>query len=286
MQKLKPAQPLPVDIDEQHSVLSYHVTAADLPWHFHDAIEVLVLFEGYGTRFVGDSLEAFGPGELVILPPGLQHLWAPASLDAQWESAVFMFREDSCGHGFFNIPEMQAERNLLNRCSRGLLFNSVENRAERESLARALLLAQKSDRIIVLLQLLRLLSTDSHRPLASPVFDAQRTTDDARLPQVLEWLAQHYTEEISLDKISKRFHIHRTSFSRWFKQATGYTFSFWLNNLRVQQAGALLLHSDKSITDICFDCGFSTISHFNKQFLTIKKMSPRAYKKVNRSKPS
>jgi AraC-like DNA-binding protein len=69
------------------------------------------------------------------------------------------------------------------------------------------------------------------------------------------------------------------SFSRFFRRATNRTFRAFLNQVRVGHASQLLLETDRSVADVCFDSGFSNLSNFNRQFLRLRKVSPRDYRR-------
>ena len=56
------------------------------------------------------------------------------------------------------------------------------------------------------------------------------------------------------------------AFCRYFKKATGKTFTKLVNEYRIVHATKLLQENQTSITDICFECGFNNFSHFNKLF--------------------
>jgi AraC-like DNA-binding protein len=69
------------------------------------------------------------------------------------------------------------------------------------------------------------------------------------------------------------------SFSRFFRRATNKTFRAFLNEVRIGHASRLLLESDQSVAEICYDSGFGNLSNFNRQFLKLRKVSPRDYRK-------
>ena len=65
-------------------------------------------------------------------------------------------------------------------------------------------------------------------------------------------------------------YLTESNFCKFFKKATGKTYSDYLNELRINEACRLLVQSDKSIIQISFDCGFETLSYFNRVFLNKK----------------
>ena len=69
------------------------------------------------------------------------------------------------------------------------------------------------------------------------------------------------------------------AFCRYFKKATGKTFTKLVNEYRVVHATKLLSESNMSITDICYECGFNNFSHFNKLFKEITSKNASSYRK-------
>jgi len=69
------------------------------------------------------------------------------------------------------------------------------------------------------------------------------------------------------------------SFSRFFRRATNRTFRGFLNQVRIGHACRLLLETDRTVTEICYESGFSNLSNFNRQFLRLRRATPRDYRR-------
>jgi AraC-like DNA-binding protein len=68
-------------------------------------------------------------------------------------------------------------------------------------------------------------------------------------------------------------------FSRFFRRATGNTFTDFVNHVRINRACQFLMESDRQITNIAYDVGFNNIANFNRRFLDIKGMTPREFRR-------
>ena len=68
-------------------------------------------------------------------------------------------------------------------------------------------------------------------------------------------------------------------FSRFFRRATGNTFTDFVNHVRINRACQLLMESDRLINHIGYEVGFNNIANFNRRFLDIKGMTPSEYRK-------
>lgn len=127
----------------------------DPNWHFHPHYQLFLAEAGTGTRFIGDSIKPFGPGDLVFLGPNLPHLWrsdqayfakpnrsttnplnkpgfrSPMSQPLVARGIVVYFSEHFLGKDFFAKQEMTALRHLFDHARRGLEWTgSSRDRAE------------------------------------------------------------------------------------------------------------------------------------------------------------
>jgi len=98
------------------------------------------------------------------------------------------------------------------------------------------------------------------------------------MTDVYNYIREHYFKPISLEKISKVANMTPYSFSRHFKKNYGAGFIEYLNRVRSNKACYLLRETDYHIHDIAVECGFSSISNFNKQFRKSEGISPSEYK--------
>lgn len=102
-----------------------------------------------------------------------------------------------------------------------------------------------------------------------------RADDDGRLGQLLGWLEDHFADDICWEQLSQRFSLSLRTLHRKLKQQTGLTPQRYLNRLRLMKARHLLRHSEQSVTDIAFHCGFGDSNHFSTLFKREFNWSPR-----------
>lgn len=99
---------------------------------------------------------------------------------------------------------------------------------------------------------------------------------ESRLRHLLDWLNEHYSEEIDWDALASRFSLSLRTLHRQLKQQTGSTPQRYLNRLRLLQSRHLLRHSDLRVTDIAFQCGFGDSNHFSTLFKREFGYAPRS----------
>ncbi|EMN0196355.1 HTH-type transcriptional activator RhaS [Citrobacter freundii] len=101
------------------------------------------------------------------------------------------------------------------------------------------------------------------------------TDNDARLNLLMAWLEDNFADEVCWEALAEKFSLSLRTLHRQLKQQTGLTPQRYLNRLRLIKARHLLRHSDDSVTDIAYLCGFGDSNHFSTLFRREFKWSPR-----------
>jgi AraC-like DNA-binding protein len=93
-----------------------------------------------------------------------------------------------------------------------------------------------------------------------------------------QFIAEHQTEELSLDQVAKSVHTSKFYFCKMFKKATGINFTDYLSRVRTERAKNLLLNRNLRISEIAYEVGFQSLTHFNRVFKRILGESPTDYR--------
>ena len=109
-----------------------------------------------------------------------------------------------------------------------------------------------------------------------------RNNDTSVVEKIAVYIAQNYQNPIKVSDISKSVGLHPDYANSIFKKTFGRSIYEYLIDERITHAQRLLLTTDMNITEICYDCGFNSISCFNSAFQKITKCSPRDYKRRSR----
>lgn len=270
-------------IESQGSSFNVHVRRlAEFPfeWHYHPEYELVAITRGYGKRFIGDNIEEYSAGDIVLTGPNLAHSWQ--SLDSSGkiqEAIVVQFTRDFLGNDLFDQIEFAGVNRILKRAERGLLFFTRPDKLIR--LLRKITSTQSLDRLIAFLSILRELEQlKDQRVLCSAGFSPlTKQSDNLRISKALNFINEHINEQLKQKQVADTVNMSRAGFSRFFKRCTGKRFSDYLIDMRIGYACRLLLDTDKTVTEICFETGFLNISNFNRQFLKHKRMNPTQYRK-------
>ena len=249
-------------------------------WHFHPEVELVYVNKGKGKRHIGNHLSYFNNSQLILIGSNLPHHGFTDRLTTNGKETIIQFKPDFLGNSFFVKPEMNSITALLNRAKNGILFKTdTKNRV-------GLKIEQLNEvdgfkRIIDFLDVLNILATAEDYILLNADGFAFETShqDSNKIDVIYKYIDKNFQKQIPLQKIADKVSMTVPAFCRYFKKATGKTFTQIVNEYRVVHATKLLTESQSSVTDICFESGFNNFSHFNKQFKSIIGKSALNYRK-------
>ncbi|ADY51683.1 transcriptional regulator, AraC family [Pseudopedobacter saltans DSM 12145] len=255
-------------------------------WHFHHEIELVYIIKGSGLQFTGDHIHPFKPGDLIMFGSQLPHLWRSDEIYLQpnasekLEAIVLHFSPDCFGRDFFSLAENKQIAKLLDTAKKGIRVNG-KSKESIAAIMHQLLGSEGSRRIILLLQILEVLSISAELEIVNQQSNIEfnSATEIDRLNNVYQFLLDNYTREIELKEIAEIANITPHAFCRYFKSRTRKTFSGFLIELRINHAAKLLIESNKSVSEICYESGFNNFSHFNKSFKSIIGRTPLQHRK-------
>lgn len=249
-------------------------------WHYHPELELVYVKGGNGKRHIGSHLSYFKNGELVLIGSNLPHEGFTERIEGKDSETVIQMLPDFLGDGFFNIPEMEGISKLLERAKKGIAFqqNVMDQVGDK---IIGLTKKDSFNQIIGLLEILHELSmTEDYEILNADGFlMVAKPQDNDRLNKVLNHVKENFQESISLSEICEIVGMTEPSFCRYFKKITTKTFTQFLIEYRLVHASKLLAEKQISITEVCFDSGFSNYSHFVEQFKKFTGQSPSLYRK-------
>lgn len=269
--------------DRNHSFafFEYHGRRFDCPFHHHPEIELTLIVASSGHRYVGDHIGRFAAGDLVLMGPHLPHSYInDTKFSGRAHSVVLQFLPECLGRDFFQSGELRGIRHLLERCRVGLSFHG-QTRERVAPLFVELLKLEGAARLMGFLNILDILAQSKNfRTLASPTYSpALALYQGERINRVCELISRKFKEGITQSEAARTARMSAPSFSRFFRRATNRTFRGFLNEVRIGHATRLLLETDRTIAEVCYGSGFGNLSNFNRQFLKLRKVSPRAYRR-------
>ncbi len=246
-------------------------------WHYHVAMELTLFTAGEGTRFVGDQISPFAPGDLVLLGENLPHHWhtrgQSAGLSVQWEFPH--------GHPFWTFPEALTLAPLFKSAVRGLHYSGPAAEALRAGL-QELTLTTGADQLGLLFRLLARMASAPEKErklLSTPAFALPAGSEHRQaMAEAVRYLLANFRDEVRLEEVLKLTRMSKPTFSRQFKQHSGKTFCDFVSQIRLQTACRELIETSRSILDIALSSGFSQVSFFNRIFRRTYRCSPTEFR--------
>jgi AraC-like DNA-binding protein/mannose-6-phosphate isomerase-like protein (cupin superfamily) len=256
-------------------------------WHWHDDCEIVMVGSGGGLRFVGDSIDEYRAGEVVLIGPGVPHTWCPArGVESGGSAQVIHLDPDSA-----LWPEFDSVTRLIGQADRGLLFPPDTVRAIESPMAAAQRGATAQRAIAVLHVLAELaLRAGSARTLSARSFlpgrqaGGGRETDAARrIEAVRGFVVDHFDQPLVQSDVAQIMGMTPAAFCRFFRRNTGRTFTRYVQEVRLIEAGRLLAETSAPVTEIAIRVGFNNLAHFNRSFRRLRGVTPSTWRSAMRS---
>ena len=249
--------------------------------HLHPEYEIVLNISGNGTRVAGDSVELFDRYDLVMYGPDLRHFWNFYRKDENEtgrHAIMVHFRRDSLGDSMLSQFEMADLRRLLENAGRGIAFPPETGEAAEEPMRR-LLSDTGMKKMVSFFRLLEILcAAPRFKILSGENREGVHEITDSRLTEVCSFVRDNFYRPIPVKEVAVVAKMSPHSFSRFFSRSTGSGFVDYVNQVRTNKACYLLQETDHQINEIVFECGFATVSNFNKQFRKHAGMSARDYR--------
>lgn len=251
-------------------------------WHFHPEYELVLNIKSNGTRIIGDSVELFDQYDMVLIGGKIPHSWNYYKSEKglpEKHGIMVHFKQSSLGDALLAQHELHCVRELLEKAERGIVF-SVEDAKKAEKYLVQMVSSNGIDKMIDFFNILRLMcNAEKKAMLCSENYkQAYDERGNKRMAEVYTYIRENYFKSMTLEKISKIAHMSPFTFSRFFKKNCGAGFVEYLNRVRTNKACYLLRETDYQVHDIAVECGFGSISNFNKQFRKTEGISPRDYR--------
>lgn len=249
-------------------------------WHRHRQVELTWIERGQGIRFVGDSAEPYGDGDMILLGPWVPHLWLSAAEPGQ--ASVVQFPPEMLRAP--GLPELAPVQAVVERAALGLRITDPARQAVGrvlESMSGASAL-RRLGRLLELFDIL-VQAGPLLQPLASTAWPAPAEgrgdrLAERRIQRVVEWIHRSLHGPLPMAQAAALAHVTPASFSRFFRRETGKTYSRYVGDVRCSAACLRLRQTGQPIAHIALECGYGTLSNFNRQFLSRTGLTPRAYR--------
>lgn len=245
-------------------------------YHYHPECEIVYVPKGDGTRHIGVHLSRYEDGDLVLIGANVPHAGFGLHSSGPHEEFVIQFKQDLLplkNNEFENISR------LLEESKYGIAFPK-----EAQMLIGPKIIAMQKmipcKKFISLLDVLHTMCTVNgfSRLNKSIISPAPLFKHKMRLQKVFTYVETMHQDEICIKEAARIAGLSVPSFCNFFKKTTNITFSHFVKQYRIQKA-CNLLYLDRSVAEVCFECGFNNVTYFNKIFKALTRQTPSGFRK-------
>ncbi|MBN9381897.1 MAG: AraC family transcriptional regulator [Chitinophagaceae bacterium] len=251
----------------------------EYPWHYHPEYELTYIKKSHGVRYVGNSIENFFDGDLVLIGSNLPHCWINTPHQQRAEAVVVYLKEEFLDKAWMDSCEFDAIRKLLALSGKGIKFDkTVANKLKPKwDVLQTLAPLEKLTTLLHILE--ELARTKKYHFLCEYGFSYDLNSNhNERINIVYKYIEKHYQKKITLAEIADKVNMSEEYFSRFFSKVMKKSFFEFLNEYKINRACKLLIETDKQISEICYAAGFESIPFFYRQFKKFKNCQPKNYR--------
>ncbi len=252
------------------------------PVHVHPECELNFIENAKGAqRVVGDSIEEIDDLELTLIAnENLEHAWMNFKCQSkEIREITIQFRKELI-ESFLTKKQFHSIAIMLENAKKGIVFSRATIEKLKMSLNSLNATNDGFNSVIELLRILHELSVDDNaRILCSSVFaNNDDSSESRRVRKMINYMHDNYKKDIHLSDVASYVNMSEVSFSRFMKKRTGKNYIEYLNDLRLGIASRYLVDTNKTIAEICYECGFNNLSNFNRIFKKRKGYTPKEFR--------
>ena len=235
--------------------------------HWHENIEIISCIDGEGTVFSDSKSLSIKAGDTVII--NSRHIHSITSRNKLVYHLLIIdkqfFEENAIDMQAVFFKEKFCDENaslLMEGIKKAFLVESELSIIERRNAVSAYFLYLCKNHIC-----------DNRR--VEKIFTKSYNT----VLLAMDYINENYSQKLTLEDIAKKSGYSKYHFARLFKETTGFTLIDHINATRCSVAKKMLIKTDKSVSEICFECGFDSCSYFSKTFKKFYGSLPSYYRK-------
>jgi len=257
----------------------------DPTFHAHPEFQLSFVIKGEGNRIVGNSLQPFHANDMVFIGPNLPHVWKNhlsyfkknSLLDTS--VIVIYFHKNFLGENIYEKEEFYKLNKFFSKSNLGVEIKG-KTRKIIGNMMFELLEKSELESIILLLKILDTLVNSHDYVIINEIDEAinYKQAETERIHKVYDYVIKNFDKQIRLEQVAEIANMTSTSFSRYFKTRLNKSFSDFLKEIRINYACKLLKDENIPIETISYECGYPSVTNFNKQFKSVVGRQPRQYR--------
>jgi len=254
-----------------------------MPYHWHMEYEIDLVVRGSVTLTLNESQVHAKAGDIIFIRDGVVHGGHPETTDTIYDCIVFDMKKMLVGSHTFQdrIEDVLKHVTLINKY---LPASTPDIPQLMQHLFRSMKEEHTGYELVVTGLLYTFLGFIFQQGLyheaASLTLREHRRKRITQLKQTFQLIDSQYQQPLTLTDLAQAANLSPNYFCRFFQKITHHSPIDYLNRYRIEMACLKLTHTNDSITEIAFSCGFNDVSYFIRLFRRYKETSPRKYKQL------
>lgn len=247
--------------------------------HSHQYNEIYFLQSGKCNVYIDNETYCLEDGSVLFIPAFKEHTFIyPFSQDVKrtvlyisTEQLNWYFNEDFKDeiNNLFINKHLQLSRKSFSNLSN--IFEKIQfEKYSLDNMSELLTKAYFFELIIYLIRCQRYTHNINQKTNLSNI----------TIGEIVNFIENNYSRQLTLPEIAAQFGISESSLTKKIKIFTNMTFKEYLTKTRIEEAKSLLISSEKSITEIAYECGYNNSNFFGDVFKKAVGMSPSSYRKM------
>ncbi len=257
----------PIQYDENCPVYYFEYiqkTSQNKKLHFHNGFEIGVCMEGDGIFLIANRVYRFTKNCVSFISSEQPHIaQSPNESPSRWRYLTIDWEK------MFGNRDFEIRNNVIHSEKMAQLVLMIYDEAEKKESSYENVISHLLDALMC--QMLRYENSDAASPVAKNGQD--------NVYAAIRYICNNYDKKFSIKELAAVNHYSVNYFRKVFKERTGMTPLDYVINVRLKMAAILLRSTDKSILSVAEECGFSTLSSFNRYFKSRYNMTPSQWRK-------
>ena len=248
-------------------------------WHFHPQYELTYMISSTGIRYIGDKIDNFQRGDLILLGPNLPHSWKTVGEQDEKVRCVIIQWNDSFFGNWLDKKELQPINDLLQLSERGIKFD-LNSSIAMESTFIELTQLPPMERLFSFLNILKELALATNHEVVAGTSFANKLShkESERINTIYDFVGKNHLKQITLEEIAAKVSLSKEAFCRFFKRNFNKSFFVFVNEYKISLAGKLLIDTDLSVAEVAYKSGYNNLTFFHRQFHKFMELSPSKYR--------
>lgn len=268
-----------IDFKDQVPIKSFIVEIGDFAPHLHDEVEIIFVARGNVHIVASNKNYWLNTNDFMVINSREIHYFQRGND----ENIVLIIQLDPnipiMPHGTLGLVRLECNSVDLSDSRTKAICDKVRDNLK--CIIYEICTKEKHYELAVYFLVLKIL-TIIFRNFPYRVMGKEEIKSDNeyldRITKIFRYVEENYMYDISLHDAASLLHLNEYYFAHFFKKYTGLSFGKYLTKIRVEKAKKLIMDSDKPLTEIAMECGFSSVKMLHRAFRSVEGCSPSEYK--------